>query len=375
VGLTLVANLGLAGCQQPRPDQNRLQPDLPALMQLPAGDAQARGQKADRTARSTSGGLLDLGPEPAGSEQRIARIRAVVNGEPILDEELLVACYQGLREAGTEAEKAQVLSAKLNELIEREVVLQEAFARLAGRGERFLNELKKAASKEFEKNWLQRVMRSNHFTNVDEFKRFLRANGMPLEIMRRQWERQFMEMEYLRHRVDPYIKKIGHLDIAEYYERHPEEFMVPDSVKWQDLFIATVRHQDSREEARQFAEVLAGRIRKGEDFASLAKVHDNGDSQYRHYEGIGSKHGEIQPPEAEPLLFGMKEGDVSLVEIETGFHVIRLVKRQRAGRRPFEEVQKDIQNRLRGQVFQREVKRIRAELKRQAVIEIAHEGK
>jgi parvulin-like peptidyl-prolyl isomerase len=379
VGLTLVGNLGLAGCQSAGPPKDRLQPDLPALLNLPAGDpGQARGQKEERTARRPAGSLLNLGPEAAGGGDRcIARIRAVVNGEPILDEEVLAASYQGLREANTEAEKARVLQAKLDELIDREVVLQDAFARLAGRGERFLDELKKAAGKEFEKTWLQRMMRGNNFTNLDEFKSFLRNNGMPLDIVRRSWERQFMAMEYLRHRIDPHIKKIGHLDIAEYYDRHPEEFRVADSIHWQDIFIAATRHP-SREAARQFAEVLVARIRKGEDFVRLAKEHDNGDSSLRqNAEGIGRKRGEIQPPEAEGVLFALHDGEVALVELETGYHIVRLIKRQHAGLLPFndDKVQKDILNRLRNQVFGREMKRIVLELRRKAVIEIAQEGK
>ena len=60
------------------------------------------------------------------------------------------------------------------------------------------------------------------------------------------------------------------------------------------------------------------------------------------------------------------------MELETGFHVVRLVKRQHAGRMPFDEkVQKQIRDKLRNQVFQREMKRLVDSLKRTAVIEIA----
>src|SRR5262249_39613114 len=124
--------------------------------------------------------------------------------------------------------------------------------------------------------------------------------------------------------------------------------------------------------ARAFAEVLANRVRKGEDFVRLAEEYDNGDSQYRKYEGAGRKRGEIRPAEAESVLFGLKDGDAAVVEIGSGFHVVRLVKRERAGPMPFDDkVQKQIRDKLRGELFQREMKRIVTELRRKAVVEIA----
>jgi parvulin-like peptidyl-prolyl isomerase len=368
LGLSLVACLAPAGCQTAKPDP-AFRPELPAPLGVAA---LARGQKPPRPHDN----LLNLGPDDPGGgrEHRAARIRAVVNGEPILDEEVESAAYQNLVNARTPAERAEVLNQKLTEIIEREVVLQDAFAKLKGNGEKFLNVLKDAARKEFDKQWLRRMMKGNGFTDEQAFRRFLREHNMPLEAVRREWERQFMMMEYMRHRIDPHLQKIGHLQIVEYYDKHPDQFTVQDSVQWQDLFVANARHP-SREAARAFAEALAGRIRKGEDFVRLAKEFDNGDSLFRNGEGIGHKRGEIKPGEAEAVLFRLRDGEVGpLVELETGFHVVRLVKRQHAGVLPFDsKVQTQIRDKLKGEVFQREMKRIVRELKRKAVIEIASE--
>jgi parvulin-like peptidyl-prolyl isomerase len=75
------------------------------------------------------------------------------------------------------------------------------------------------------------------------------------------------------------------------------------------------------------------------------------------------------------VLFRLRDGEVGpLVELETGFHVVRLVKRQHAGVLPFDsKVQTQIRDKLKGEIFQLEMKRIVRELKRKAVIEIASE--
>jgi parvulin-like peptidyl-prolyl isomerase len=380
--LSLIGStLAVAGCADPRPLASGNPPDTLGLMAMAvAGEpAQARGQKVEKPADKTAPNPLDLEKDlpPGVQAEHIVRIRATVNSEPIMDDELRTACYQLLLSANTEAERMQIVKDKLNEMIDREVVLQDAFSKLGGKqakggGGKFLDQLKDAASKAFEKEWLRKMMIGNHINNEEEFKKYLRANNMPLEVIRRRWERDFIAMEYLRYNVEKSITKIGHLQMVEYYDKHPDEFKVDDAVQWQDLFISETKHPN-REAAKQFAEALANRIRKGEDFAKLAQTHDNGDGKFRpNSAGIGAKRGEIKPPEAEGPLFEMKDGEVRLVEFESGFHVVRLVSRQQSGTKPFnEEVQKQIREKLRREVFTRESKRFVNDLKRKAVIEIA----
>jgi parvulin-like peptidyl-prolyl isomerase len=335
-----------------------------------------RAQKPDPAAKPADNPLNLPANAGHGPGNKSARIRAVVNGDAILDEEVMAAAYGNLLNARTDAEREEIYKQKLTELIEREVILQDAFAKLIkGGGQKFLDQLRQAASREFDKQWLQKVMAGNGYKDEAEFRRFMRANGMPLDIVRRQWERNFIAMEYMRHRVEPAINRIGHLQIVEFYEKHPDQFQVDDSVQWQDLFIASARHP-SREAARAFAESLAQRIAHGEDFYKLAKEFDNGESCFReNAEGIGRKHGEVKPPEVEPVVFRLRDGQVGpLVELPSGFHVVKVVKRQQAGRRPLDEkVQKEIRDKLRNEVFQIEMKRIVNELKRKAIIEVARD--
>ena len=97
-------------------------------------------------------------------------------------------------------------------------------------------------------------MRANKYEDVKAFKVFLRENGMPLDMIQRQWVRNFLAMEYLRSRIEPHMNRVGHLQVLEYYETHGDEFKVEDSIDWQDIFIATARHP-SPEAARKFAEI------------------------------------------------------------------------------------------------------------------------
>lgn len=312
-------------------------------------------------------------PTEAAQARPASVILAVVNDEPILEEEVRVSCYHELSTARTVAEQTQILKQALERLIDREVILQDAFARLnrgGKQGEAFLAELKKAADKEFEKRWLKPVMKQNNITSKEEFLAYMSKHGLPMAVWKRYWERNFMSMEYIRARIDSSLTRIGHTEIAEYYESHREEYTQPDSVHWRDIFIDAGKHA-SRADARAFAESLVRRERQGEDFIRLSKEYDNGSSgKYREGDGQGHKRGEIYPPTAEPILFRMSDGDIEILEHGQGFHVIQLVKRQYAGPIPFDEkVQKEIHDKLRSMVFQREMKGMINELKRKAVID------
>ena len=313
--------------------------------------------------------------------QPAARVGATVNKAAILNEEVLAAAYQGLVAARDlpEPERTQrrteIWNQTLNQLIEREVVLQDAFAKLekAG-GKKNLEKLTGEASDQFEKTVLRNWMKASGSKTEDDFRDFLKGQGVSLDMLRRQWERNFMAMEYLHSRVHAFTERIGPQQIREYYEKHPDEFQRPDSVQWQDLFVEAERYPN-RDEARRFAEQLAERARGGEDFAKLAEQYDNGDSSFRKGEGIGSKRGEIKPPEAETTLFQMKDGEAAVVELEKGFHVVRVVKREVAGPVDFDEkTQKQIKEKLGNDTAQLEMKRIVNDLKHKAVIVYAKEG-
>jgi parvulin-like peptidyl-prolyl isomerase len=369
----LVSGIGLGGCQGQQVIPLGIKPDFPTLLSMTStapSEPLFRAQNQERPAASTQN-MLELGPgAPGNPDARGARIRAVVNGEAILDEEVYASSFQTLMNAHSEVEKAGILNQKLNEIIDREVILQDAIAKLSKNGDRILKELQRIASRQFEQQWLHKLMRANKYTDEEKFKEFLRASGMPVEMMRRQWERNFMAMEIVRGRIEPQLNKVGHLQITEYYEKHANDFQVEDNLTWQDIFLAS---GPSRENARQLANVLVSRLRSGEDFVGLAKAHDNGDSSLReNVEGIGHRRGEIRPPEVEETLFKMKEGELALIEVQTGFRIVKVTKRQDAGRRPFDDkVQKEIRDKLRGEIFQQEMKRIVNDLKRRAIIEIA----
>ncbi len=375
--------LAMCGCVSPQPHWGAIE-GAPPVSLPPRSEAEradtpsiARSQKPETDgAKAPDGPPLPTAP-PADliTGTPAARVGATVNNEAILNEEVLAGAFQELMNARDMAEpersqrRAEIWNQSLNQLVEREVVLQDAFAKLKKVSKSQVEKLTAEAGEEFDKSVLRGWMKRASVKSEEEFREMLKAQGVSLDMLRRQWERNFMMMEYLRSRVHPYLDEVGPRQILEYYDKHPEEFQRPDAVQWQDIFVLADNKFASRAEAHHLAEQLAERARGGEDFAKLAEKYDNGDSSFRKGEGIGTKRGDIKPSEAENVLFQLKDGETAVVELEKGFHVIRLVKRDYAGQTPFDvKTQKQIKEKLTNEIGQLEMKRIVNKLKRDAVI-------
>jgi len=377
--------MALAGCAT----GPALPADAPNLVALPprvdaatvARSQQPEGGPANAAIRRT---VFEAVNEPLPrltAGEAAVSVRAHVNGVPILDEEVRDACLAQLRaslnlpEPERGRRQQEIIDRTLATLIDTEVILQDLNARLAKMRPQYMEKLKEAAAHEFAKqlNTMKTaaVQRGLTIKNEDDLRSILLAQGMSLDSMRRQRERDFMAMEYMRSRIFTTVNEVGHQEILEYYQQHRNEFQIADNVQWQDIFIDAGKYP-SRQDARQFAERLIVLARAGQDFSKLAAQYGR-DTIYGTGEGYGHLRGEIKPPEAEPILFQLKEGQIGpIIEVSQGFHVIRVVKREYAGIKPFDaKTQGDIRKKLQSQVANEEYKRLLGELKRKATIEIA----
>ncbi|MEY4614945.1 MAG: hypothetical protein RL179_2918 [Planctomycetota bacterium] len=362
--------IGLIGCVS-TPVKDNAQNYPPATV--------SNGARAQSPENELNASADEIKVEPAeniakpGQKNTGSNIVALVNGEAVLEEEVLLTLSQGIGEGG--ANDAAKRKAAINQLVEREIVIQDAYNRLTKnpQAKKFLDKLQEMAGKEFDR-YVRLLKERNKSLSDAEFKTLLESQGVSLDLLRRQSERNFIAMQYMQTRIIPNLDRIGHKQIRDYYDTHPEEFQIQDSVEWKDIFIS-YRNSKSHEEALETAKKIAEKAKKGEDFSKLSKEYCHGDGAFRNGEGIGRKRGEIKPVQVEKYLFEMKDGEVGpLVELPTGVHVIMLVKREYAGIKVFDEkVQKQVRDRLRNEAGQYEMKRMLSDMKRQAVIEYIHD--
>jgi peptidyl-prolyl cis-trans isomerase SurA len=396
-----LASVGLLGClgpssqplRQVRPDLSQAERDrlhtplLDASVSAPPRKPVAPGAPAEPTpppppspvvARSQAPeGGSSLGPPPPDGQLAV-RIIARVDDLPILEQELREAAFPRmaellrLPEPERSQRQKQVRQQELMRLVERELIVRE-LVKLKKTRPALIAQLEREAAKEYERR-LKEIKQANGIASDEQLKALLESQRLTLSGLRRQVERNYMAMQFIGGNIGPTVQAgTGLAAVREYYETHPEEFQDEDQVKWLDLFLDAAKY-GGKPQAEQFARQLAGQAKSDDDFVRLVKEHDGGDARFREGVGLGEKRGEIRPAAVEEALFKLKPGEMALVELDSGFHLVRVVGRTHAGRRPFDEkTQAEVRKRLQNLIAEREYRKLMDDLKRKAAIVITEE--
>jgi parvulin-like peptidyl-prolyl isomerase len=354
---------------------------------------QASGSTGSSSSSSSIGAIryqkpADVVPASLGSLPPVTladgnvAVRAVayVNNAPIYENELRDAVnqamgqhtkeYSSLDETERNAKRKEIEKQELDRLIERELILEIALAQLKKVRPKSIDELHKEAGKEFDKQ-MRKIKDTYKIETDEQLKEFIKSQGGSLDTMKRQSERWFIAMEYMRNIIFPKIQTIPMSDIREYYDTHPDEFMDQNRAKWQGIFLDATKFE-SREAAARYAEGTAARLRSGGDFLATAnQLRQAGYNVQLSDVGVGEKAGEIRPAEIEAAVFRLKPGEVGpVIEMPGGFQIIRVAERNYAGRKPFSlEMQADIRKKVQSVCWDREFKAVVDEMKTKAVIQ------
>jgi peptidyl-prolyl cis-trans isomerase C len=160
-------------------------------------------------------------------------------------------------------------------------------------------------------------------------------------------------------------------EVSEYYQKQTEEFRHPELVRTSHILIRVKDGATEEQErlAKQRAETILARVKKGEDFAKLAKENST-DASAKDGGDLGfTPRGQLVP-EYEDAAFSLPAGGVSdLVRTQFGYHIIKVTDKKKEGLAPLAEVQQQLTEFLKSQKAQVEVGRFVDQLRSQAKIE------
>jgi peptidyl-prolyl cis-trans isomerase D len=128
------------------------------------------------------------------------------------------------------------------------------------------------------------------------------------------------------------------------YQQDIHQYEVPNRVHVQHILLMTVGKTDAEvEETRKKAEDVLKQARSGANFTDLAK-------KYSEDPGSKDKGGDLgwivqgqTVPEFQNVAFSLEKGKISdLVKTQYGFHIIKVLDKETAHTKPFEEVRDSI---------------------------------
>jgi peptidyl-prolyl cis-trans isomerase C len=184
---------------------------------------------------------------------------------------------------------------------------------------------------------------------------------------------QFLAQEYLLKVVTASVT-VPDGDLKKYYKEHEQEFLLPEKVTARHIFIEVSKESgpEAKAKAQARADGILLRLKKGEDFAKLAKeVSDDADSAAK-----GGALGVIAPgktnsEEFEKAAFALKAGEISaVIATPFGYHIIKVDERQERRTASFEEAREYIAATLKRELEQKKAQEFVDKTTKDAGVEV-----
>ena len=204
------------------------------------------------------------------------------------------------------------------------------------------------------------IKKEQNITNEADFMAQLKREGLTLDALRRNIERSVVVRQVRSREVDPKAQ-VSEADVrAEYERRKAADFTRKATVH---LLEIVVKGEGARESAR----VLVDRIRKGQDFATLARDHSASASR-----AAGGDLGRVEPDDLNPALSAaiapLRPGEVSEPVVVDGTYWILKVQERLADEvTAFDQVKERLQEELSRARFEKVYGDYIADLKKNAV--------
>ncbi len=225
------------------------------------------------------------------------------------------------------------------------------------------------------KQALDNVKKENKLDDA-QFKKALEQEGITLEELREQFERQWLvqavESEVMRG------MSLTDEEARQYYKAHPDEFMKPPTVTLREILVTvpteTVGGQQGfnaakDEEAKEKIIAIRARAMKGEDFATL--VAEASEAGTKANGGVvGPMLAEDLAPAVSAAVTKLKPGEITdPLRLGNGYRIFKLETRTLAEVEAFDKVRNQISQRIYDSRLGTETEKFLAKLRAQALIE------
>lgn len=347
----------------------------------PAGGAPVIGSPVEPSAKGPIVPVALNGPKAAAdllrtSTPRVKIAARVGENNLITDQEVMEGVYQQFRRelapldgSARAAKQKELYNQVLRKTIERELILDEMYIKLKKANKmNVIDDIKELATQTTDRQ-LRAFRTDSGAKSNEEFAAMLRTEGLTVEVIRRQMERQIMAEQYVSSALKEKSRRAGLAEVRDYYDRHPNEFQTPDRARWQHLFIA-LKNYPTPQAAYNRIVALGQQAAGGADFGALAVQCDEGVAKHQKGFGTGETRNEIQPADLEATVWALKPGQISgVIQTPTGYHLVKVVEREYAGVQPFDTaVQTKIRDKVTRAQIDTEYKKLVDELWRKGVV-------
>jgi hypothetical protein len=229
--------------------------------------------------------------------------------------------------------------------------------------------------KPFEEKEIPELMKQLDVNNQRDLERELARLGSSLADVRRAFNENVIASEWVRSKVKV-NEEVSPEEMLEYYKSHVSDYEYPTQARWEELMVSKDRFNDPQQAYVELANMGNEVWQRGTQvavqgpaFAEIAKVKSDGFTAKDGGIHDWTTKGALQSAEIDTALFTLQVGQMShIIDSGPAFHIVRVLERKEAGRRPFTEVQGEIRDALKQQRLRAEMGAYLAELRSRARI-------
>ncbi len=311
---------------------------------------------------------LQMAFAPAAAEAAtIDRIVARINDEIVTLHDLRQSLTPFVLQRGTNpavledrVQRERIMREALDDLVERKLLLEEA------------KKLDLRISDEEVDQWLAYTRQQQGMTEAD-FNATLAQYGLNPKDYREVVRENLLKIRLINVRVGSQINIADAEVDAAYRQRFGaagagETFLTVSHIL---IKPASAERADARE-AFARAEHLLGRLRAGEDFATLAREHSEGPGAASGGDLGTFRRGELDPT-FEKAAFAVAPGELSaVVETQFGFHIIKVTAREERASADADEKKAQIRGELQQRAMERQLEIYLQNLKNRSFVEVKY---
>jgi peptidyl-prolyl cis-trans isomerase C len=312
------------------------------------------------SAAGLAGAAEKAEPQKAPAEGSVvAKVNGVTITKAELDRAVKSVMSQGRQQQPLDAESMK----KAETAVRDQMVATELLYQAGQKNE--VKDLEKQLDEKFEQT-------KKRFPSGEEYEKALKQNEIDEKQLRENIRKDLVITALLEKEVTAKVS-VPDADVKKFYETNADKFKKPESVRASHILIGVDAKatDEEKKKAKEKAEALLQKVKKGEDFAALAKTESSCPSSAQGGDLGEFGRGQMVPP-FEKAAFEMKPGETSnVVETQFGYHIIKLTEKKDAGAVPFDQVKDKIRDYLKNQESQKKIGDYIAGLKKDAKVELA----
>lgn len=218
---------------------------------------------------------------------------------------------------------------------------------------------------------LDEIRKQNRLDSMEDLQKAVESQGISYEDFKQQIRENVITQQVISQQVGSRIQ-IAPSEIEAYYKSHQQEFQRPESVKLNEILIATPNPDDAAQvaTAEKKADDIEARLKAGGDFATLAKADSTGPTAQDGGRLGEYKRGDL-PKVMEDATFDLQPGQFTQpIRTRQGWLILQVTGHEKPGIAPLNEVQNQIQEQVGMSKMEPALRQYLTTLRNQAYIDI-----